>query len=259
MAVLAPACDSDPTAGFGFVGRVAIVTGAASGIGRATARLLAEVGAIVVAVDMDASGLVQLDLGLGWHKAVDVSHPAACQRLVEEVVDRHGRLDILVNSAGILRRVPIAEVDEALWRQVMDVNLLSQLTLCRAAGRPMRRQKFGRIVNLTSTAGFNGGAKNSSVYAISKGGVLALTKSLAREFAPDGVCVNALCPGGIDTPMGRQGFPDPEWRAHFDVNVPLRRAGLPEEVARAIVFLVSDWSSYTTGHTLDVEGGLLLR
>ncbi|NDB01791.1 MAG: SDR family oxidoreductase [Betaproteobacteria bacterium] len=85
------------------------------------------------------------------------------------------------------------------------------------------------------------------------------SKSLAREFAPDGVCVNALCPGGIDTPMGRQGFPDPEWRAHFDTNVPLRRAGLPEEVARAIIFLVSDWSSYTTGHTLDVEGGLLLR
>lgn len=112
-----------------------------------------------------------------------------------------------MNCAGILRRVPIAEVEEALWRQVMDVNLLSQLTLCRAAGRPMRRQKFGRIVNLTSTAGFNGGANHSSVYAISKGGVLALTKSLAREFAPDGVCVNALCPGGIDTPMGRQGFP----------------------------------------------------
>lgn len=259
MALLTPACDPDPTAGFGFLGRVAIVTGAASGIGRATARLLAEAGAVVVAVDLNVTGLAQLEMDTGWAKAVDVSHPAACEQLVDEVVGRHGRLDILVNCAGILRRVPIAEVEEALWRQVMDVNLLSQLTLCRAAGRPMRRQKFGRIVNLTSTAGFNGGANHSSVYAISKGGILALTKSLAREFAPDGVCVNAVCPGGIDTPMGRQGFPDPEWRAHFDTNVPLRRAGLPEEVARAIIFLVSDWSSYTTGHTLDVEGGLLLR
>ena len=157
MALFAPACDSDPTAGFGFLGRVAIVTGAASGIGRATARLLAEAGAVVVAVDMNVNGLAQLDMGTGWAKAVDVSHPAACEQLVDEVVGRHGRLDILVNCAGILRRVPIAEVEEALWRQVMDVNLLSQLTLCRAAGRPMRRQKFGRIVNLTSTAGFNGG------------------------------------------------------------------------------------------------------
>ena len=217
----------------------------------------------MVACDLDESGLaatVALLTGEGhWAERVDLRQTLEVEAMVARILTIAGRLDILVNCAGLLRRVPIAEVEEALWRQVMDVNLLSQLTLCRAAGRPMRRQKFGRIVNLTSTAGFNGGANHSSVYAISKGGILALTKSLAREFAPDGVCVNALCPGGIDTPMGRQGFPDPEWRAHFDTNVPLRRAGLPEEVARAIIFLVSDWSSYTTGHTLDVEGGLLLR
>jgi 3-oxoacyl-[acyl-carrier protein] reductase len=155
--------------------------------------------------------------------------------------------------------VPIPDVGPELWDEVMDANLLSQFALCRAAVRPMRRQKGGRIVNISSTAAFNGGANASSVYAISKGGVLALTKSLARQLAADGVMVNAVCPGGIDTPMGRYGFTEESWNAHFQANVPLRRAGRPEEVANAILFLASDWASYLTGHTLDVEGGLMLR
>lgn len=254
-----PPCDPDPAHGFGLAGRIAIVTGAASGIGRATALQLAEAGAVVIAVDVNESGLAALSLGEGWTRKVDVSKPPECEALVDAVLARHGRLDILVNAAAILRRVPIAEVDEALWDEVMDINLYSQFAMCRAGGRPMRRQKAGRIVNLTSTAAFNGGANSSSVYAISKGGILALTKSLARQFAADGVCVNAICPGGIDTPMGRQGFPEPAWSQHYATNVPLRRPGQPEEVARAIVFLASDWSSYITGHTLDVEGGLMLR
>ena len=248
---------NDPAAGFGIAGKSAIVTGAASGIGRATALLFASHGARVTAVDIDAARLASL---AGCATAVaDLSRPVECEHVVDAALAREGRLDILVNAAAILRRVPIPAVDAELWDEVMDANLLSQFALCRAAVRPMRRQKGGRIVNISSTAAFNGGANASSVYAISKGGVLALTKSLARQLASDGVMVNAVCPGGIDTPMGRYGFTDESWNAHFQANVPLRRAGLPEEVARAILFLAGDWASYLTGHTLDVEGGLMLR
>jgi NAD(P)-dependent dehydrogenase (short-subunit alcohol dehydrogenase family) len=252
--------DIDPAAGFGLAGRVAVVTGAASGIGRATAMLLAGEGAKVTGVDIDDGGLRTLDLRRdGAAIAADLSRTAECERVVDETLRRWGRLDILVNAAGILRRVSIADVDEALWDRLTDTNLKSQFALCRAAARPMRKQKWGRIVNVSSTAAFNGGAKNSSVYAIGKAGVLALTKSLARQFAADGVLVNAVCPGGIDTPMGLQGLSDDEWTSHFASSVPLRRAGRPEEVANAVLFLTSDWASYVTGHTLDVEGGLLLR
>ncbi|MBL8702090.1 MAG: SDR family oxidoreductase [Alphaproteobacteria bacterium] len=245
----------DPGAGFGLDGKVAIVTGAASGIGRATAARLVAAGARVTGVDVKPIAPGACDHAI----AADLAKPAACERVVDEVLAREGRLDILVNAAAILRRVSIAETDAALWDEVMDANLLSQFAMCRAAARPMRRRRDGRIVNVSSTAAFNGGADNSSVYAISKGGVLALTKSLARQFAADGVLVNTVCPGGIDTPMGRHGFTGPSWDAHFAAKVPLRRAGRAEEVADAILFLVSDWGSYVTGHTLDVEGGLMLR
>ncbi|MBM3523215.1 MAG: SDR family oxidoreductase [Alphaproteobacteria bacterium] len=247
--------DEDPGAGFGLAGRVAVVTGAASGIGRATAERLTAAGVRVTGVDLRpiAAGPCEASI------EEDLSRLEACERVIDTVLARAGRLDILVNAAAILRRVPIAGADAALWDEVMDANLLSQFALCRAAARSMRRQGGGRIVNVSSTAAFNGGADNSSIYAISKGGVLALTKSLARQFAADNVQVNAICPGGIDTPMGRYGFTEESWNAHFAARVPLRRAGRPEEVADAILFLCSDWASYVTGHTLDVEGGLMLR
>ncbi len=251
---------ADPGAGFGLAGKVALVTGAASGIGRATAELLARSGCLVTAVDINHKDLGTLDLGdHGSTDVADLSVPAACEQVVAGVLSRRKRLDILVNAAAILRRVPIAEVDAALWEQMMDTNLLSQFAMCRAASRPMRGQNSGRIVVISSTAAFNGGADASSVYAIGKGGSLALAKSLARQLASHNVTVNAICPGGIDTPMGRHGFTEESWNAHYARNVPLRRAGQPEEVAKAILFLVSDWGSYVTGHTLDVEGGLLLR
>jgi 3-oxoacyl-[acyl-carrier protein] reductase len=251
---------ADPGAGFGLDGKVALVTGAASGIGRATAELLARMGAKVTAVDINGNSLNGIDLGdSGVTDVADLSVPRACDQVVAGVLARQRRLDILVNAAAILRRVPIAEVDAAIWEKLMDTNLLSQFAMCRAAARPMRKQGSGRIVVISSTAAFNGGADNSSVYAIGKGGSLALAKSMARQLAADGVTVNAICPGGIDTPMGRSGFTEESWNAHYAKNVPLRRAGKPEEVANAILFLVSDWGSYVTGHTLDVEGGLLLR
>ncbi|MBI1777964.1 MAG: SDR family oxidoreductase [Proteobacteria bacterium] len=251
-------------AGLGLRDRVAIVTGAASGIGRAVAVLLARRGAKVLAADLDADGLATLPASLDPGAscatlAVDVSDRGSCEGLVQGVLERHQRLDILVNAAAVLRRVPMAEVDEALWDELVDVNLKSQFLLSRAAARPMKERRWGRIVNFTSTAAFNGGAKDSSVYAASKGASLGLTKSLARELAPFGICVNAVCPGGIDTPMGWQGFSEGEMRRHLRDRVPLGRQGRPEEVATAVAFLVSDWASYVTGHTLDVEGGLMMR
>ncbi len=250
----------DAGAGFGLAGKIALVTGAASGIGRATAELLARSGCIVTGIDVDAKGLASLDLGgKGATDVADLSVPDACEQVVTRVLARHQRLDILVNAAAILRRVSIADVDAALWEKMMDTNLLSQFSMCRAAARPMRKQNSGRMVLIASTAAFNGGADHSSVYAIGKGGALALGKSLARQLAAHNVTVNIVAPGGIDTPMGRFGFTDESWNAHYQKNVPLRRAGRPEEVARTILFLVSDWGSYVTGHTLDVEGGLMLR
>ncbi|MFM8989936.1 MAG: SDR family NAD(P)-dependent oxidoreductase, partial [Alphaproteobacteria bacterium] len=222
-------------------------------------RLLAEAGGRVVAVDVEAGGLAALarDAGCATIEA-DLSDAAACARVVAEAMQRQGRLDILVNAAAILRRVAIADMDDALWHRLMDVNLRSQFALCRAAAAAMR-PRGGRIVNVSSTAAFNGGAKNSSVYAITKGGSVALTRVLARELGPHGIAVNGVCPGGIDTPMGRQGLPEPEWSRHYETNVPLRRAGQPEEVARAILFMASDWAAGISGHVLDVEGGLMLR
>ena len=259
MSPAVAAVDPDPAAGLGLGGRVAIVTGAASGIGRATARLLAEAGAAVLAVDIDAGGLSSLAREARCEVAAeDLSGPAACARVIGQAMARHGRLDILVNAAAVLRRVAIADMDDALWHRLMDVNLRSQFALCRAAAAAMRAPG-GRIVNVSSTAAFNGGAKNSSVYAITKGGSVALTRVLARELAARGIAVNGVCPGGIDTPMGRQGLPEPEWSRHYEANVPLRRAGQPEEVARAILFMASDWAAGISGHVLDVEGGLMLR
>lgn len=245
--------------GLGLAGRAAIVTGAASGIGRATALLLAEAGALVVAVDVEARGLAALSGEAPCATiAADLSDAPACARVVGEAGALHGRIDVLVNAAAILRRVAIADMDDALWHRLMDVNLRSQFALCRAAATAMRPHG-GRIVNTSSTAAFNGGAKNSSAYAITKGGSVALTRVLARELGPRGIAVNGVCPGGIDTPMGRQGLPEPEWSRHYETNVPLRRAGQPEEVARAILFLASDWAAGISGHVLDVEGGLMLR
>ena len=240
-------------------GRAALVTGAASGIGRATARLLAQAGARVLAVDVDPAGLGTLaaEAGCATH-AADLSGAAACAGAIARSMAALGGLDILVNAAAILRRVAIADMDDALWQRLMDVNLRSQFALCRAAAAAMRPHG-GRIVNVSSTAAFNGGAKNSSVYAITKGGSVALTRILSRELAPLGIAVNGVCPGGIDTPMGRQGLPEPEWSRHYEANVPLRRAGQPEEVARAILFMASDWAAGISGHVLDVEGGLMLR
>jgi len=246
----------------GLEGRVAIVTGAASGIGRAAARILAAAGAKVVAVDIDRDGLsaTHAALGGGEHVAeqVDLADLAACEALIAGVAARAGRLDILLNVAGVLRRMEIDDVDAAEWRRLMDVNLRSQYFLCRAAGDAMKPRRWGRIVNFSSGAGLIGGFFGSTAYAITKAGTITLTKSFAKELGPHGITVNTLSPGSIDTPMQHTGM-TPQTLELARSKIPLGRMGDPVECARGAVFLASELASYVTGHVLSVDGGLLMR
>ena len=246
----------------GLAGRVAIVTGAASGIGRAASRILAAAGAQVVAVDIDRDGLADTlaALGAGAHAAetVDLADVAACDALIARVVARTQRLDVLLNVAGVLRRLEIDAVDEAEWRRLMNVNLRSQYFLCRAAGDAMKPRRWGRIVNFSSGAGLVGGFFGATAYSITKAGTITLTKSFAKELGPHGITVNTLSPGSIDTPMQHTGM-TPQTLEIARSKIPLGRMGDPVECARGAVFLASDLASYVTGHVLSVDGGLLMR
>ncbi|WP_034853895.1 SDR family NAD(P)-dependent oxidoreductase [Inquilinus limosus] len=246
----------------GLAGRIAVVTGAASGIGRATALLLARLGCIVTAADRDAAGADETARqgadGRIAPAVFDLAEPASCRELIETTIQAYGRLDILVNAAALMIRQPIDEVgDDAIDRQ-MRVNLAGPFHLCRAAHAAMAPQGRGRIVLFASQGAHTGGYVGSAVYAATKAGVIALAKSFARAWAPDGLTVNVVSPGAADTPMLRDGVA-PDALARFLATIPLGRAATPEEVARCVAFLASDWAGYVTGHTLDVNGGQLMR
>jgi 3-oxoacyl-[acyl-carrier protein] reductase len=251
-----------PVVRLGLAGRAALVTGAASGIGKATAILLAANGATVIACDRDIEGLAATMRGLSGTghiaEAVDIGDMAKATAMVERTVGRFQRLDILMNVAAVLRRLDIEEIDEEEWRRLFDVNLKSQFFLCRAVGEAMKRRRWGRIVNFSSGAGLVGGYIGATVYAMTKGGNIALTKSFAKEFGAFGICVNTISPGSIDTPMQRTGMTAANLEA-ARARIPLGRMGDPMEVARAAVFLASDMGSYITGHVLAVDGGFLMR
>ncbi len=254
---------TDPSlARLGLAGRVAIVTGAASGIGRAAAGILAAAGARVVACDIDAAGLAACAAALRGDghatEIVDIGDVAACETLVSRCVARAKRLDILLNVAAVLRRVDLDAVDATEWRRLMDVNLRSQYFLCRAAGEAMKPRRWGRIVNFSSGAGVVGGFVGATAYAITKAGTITLTKSFAKELGPFGITVNTLSPGAIDTPMQRTGMTQ-ENLAAARARIPLGRMGSAAECARGAVFLASDLASYVTGHVLAVDGGFLMR
>ncbi len=246
----------------GLEGRVAIVTGAASGIGKAAAEIMAAAGARVTAVDINADGVKATAAGMkgSGHVAevVDLADIAACDALIARTAKREGRLDCLLNIAATLRRIDIEQVDEAEWDKLMNVNLRSQFFLCRAAGEAMKPRKWGRIVNCSSGAGLVGGFFGATAYAITKAGIMTMTRSFAKELGPHGITVNTLSPGAIDTPMQRTGVPREALEANR-ARVPLGRMGLPAECARGAVFLASDLASYVNGHILAVDGGFLMR
>jgi NAD(P)-dependent dehydrogenase (short-subunit alcohol dehydrogenase family) len=247
-----------PTAGIRLDGRKAFVTGGASGIGAATAKLLHELGAEVAIGDIDARAAEAALAETGAVSAVsgDVADAAAVDAMVEEVLQRLGGLDLVFNSAGIGDDlVPVHAQDPARWQRVVDVNLRGTYLVCRAAGRHMVERRSGAIVNVSSIVGL-GAFPGRSAYGVAKAGVIHLTKTLACEWGPVGVRVNCIAPAYTRTPMVRSLLE----RKVFDPRVierrtPLGRFAEPEEMARAACFLLSDWASYITGAVVPVDGG----
>jgi 3-oxoacyl-[acyl-carrier protein] reductase len=238
--------------------KVAIVTGAASGIGRASAERFAAEGAAVVVADVAASGeSVAEGIRAGGGQAAfvrtDVASEADVDAMVAAAVDRFGRLDVLFNNAGVGTFVPFEQLDPETWDRIMAINLRSMYLSCRRA-LPHLRATRGVILNMASQSGLQGQPLNEA-YCASKAGVILFTRSLAREVGPAGVRVNCICPGGIDTPLLR-GFVDAAGKSPADVQrPPIGRLGMPEDVAAAALFLVSDESSFITGVALPVDGG----
>jgi NAD(P)-dependent dehydrogenase (short-subunit alcohol dehydrogenase family) len=245
-------------------GRVAIVTGAASGIGRAVAAALAHAGARVALLDVDedngasASRAIAAEGGEAMFLRADVSQSADCERAVDRVVTRFGRLDIVVNNAGIIRRADVVDLPEHEWDRVMAVNVKSVFLLSKFAVPVMARSGGGAIVNVGSGWGLVGGPR-AVAYCASKGAVVLLTRAMAIDHGPAGVRVNCVCPGDTDTEMLRNearqlGEPLDRFLADSG-DRPLGRIGRPEDIAQAVLYLASDAASFVTGATLVVDGG----
>ena len=244
--------------------KVALVTGAASGIGRATAQLFADEGARVAVADRDAEGVSRVaeeieeagGTAAAWE--LDVQDGARIRQVVGEVVDRFGGLDILVNNAGVSLLQPAGGEDyEAAWEMTLAVNLTAQQRLIRAALPQLAREGAGRIVNIASTEGL-GATAFASPYTASKHGVIGLTRGLAVELGSQGVTVNCVCPGPIHTGMTAI-IPDDAKTKFARRRVPLRRYGEPEEVAHGILSLALPASSYINGAVLVIDGGLTIQ
>jgi NAD(P)-dependent dehydrogenase (short-subunit alcohol dehydrogenase family) len=247
----------------GLEGRGVMVTGAAGAIGGAVARAFAAAGAHVVAVDLDARALEEVVAGLegaGRHSAfaADLADLAGHDDLVERARAAAGSLDVLAHVAAVIRRSDLDAVTEEDWVLQEQVNLRATFFLNRSAARAMRAQgRGGRIVNFSSQGWWTGGFGGSVVYAATKGGVVSMTRGLARTYGPDGILVNCVSPGAVDTPMLRDGMTD-EALESFRGQIPLGRFAAPEELAGAVVFLASDHATYITGATLNVSGGQLM-
>jgi 3-oxoacyl-[acyl-carrier protein] reductase len=242
-------------------GRVAIVTGAAQGIGRAIAETLAEAGADVVVADLDpvrSQDTVAAVEKIG-RKALNVKVNVAdshdTKAMADQVIKQWGKIDILVNNAGITRDGLLLRMKEEDWNLVLQVNLNGTFHCTKAVLQPMTKQRYGRIVNIASIVGAMGNVGQAN-YAASKAAVIGFTKTAAREYASRNVTINAVAPGFIDTAM-TQGLP-PEVKEALQKQIPLARLGTPADIANAVRFLVSDDAAYITGHVLHVNGGMLM-
>lgn len=244
-------------------GRVQLVTGATGGIGRAVCEALARAGASVAALDREPAhveALVAALPGAQPHLSLsgDVADVSAHEALLDRVVDGLGRLDGLVHLAAVIhRRASLEEISEQDWDDQLDVNLKGAFFLNRAVGLRLRAFGGGSITNFTSQAWWSGGLGGSVVYAASKGGIVSFSRGLARTFAPDGIRVNTISPGVVETPMMSEGLTEAQ-RAWFIEQVPLGRMAEPSELAGAVVFLASEPARYITGATINVSGGQLM-
>ena len=240
----------------GLGGKVAMVTGAGSGIGEAIALLLAAEGAVVVGADLDGDNANAMAEKAGSPAAgvkLDVSSYDEARATVAGIVERHGRLDILVNCAGAWRIGPFMEAPPEDWAFEIDTNLMGTIHCTRAALDPMVAQGGGKIVNISSDAGRIGEFRQA-VYSGAKAGIIGFSKAVAREVGRSGIHVNVVCPGYTKTP-GTEGQLDAELEARIAKGYPLRKLGLPDDVAKVAVFLASDGASHTTGQTISVSGG----
>jgi 3-oxoacyl-[acyl-carrier protein] reductase len=247
-------------------GKVALITGASSGIGAATAAVFAELGAkVAIGYFHNQKGAeeVRENIVRGGGKAIairaDVCQEGEIHRLVKCAADGLGAIDILVNNAGsLVERMKIHEVTGEKWDAIQNLNLKSAALLTQAVAASMMERRTGAIVNVVSIAGHNGGGPGAGAYAAAKAGLIALTKALAKELGPFGVRVNAVSPGVIDTPF-HEVFSTPEMMRNFRTIIPLGRVGAPVECATAIAFLASQAASFVVGETIEVNGGQLMR
>jgi NAD(P)-dependent dehydrogenase (short-subunit alcohol dehydrogenase family) len=247
-----------------FTGKVALITGAASGMGAATAREFTAAGAHVLIVDRNGEMAERIAREIGAGDAIigDVRKPDFCNQAVQAALERHGRLDVLVNCAGIIVRADAASTTDEQWRDILGVNLDGVFFMSRAAIGPMKQQGSGVIVNFGSIWGSVGGAGHVA-YCATKGAVHQLTKAMALDHARDGIRINAVAPGEVDTPMLASGRPTPPSRADLEQManevVPMGRLAQPVEIARVVLFLASDAASYMTGAIVPVDAGYTSR
>ncbi len=247
---------------FNLAGKVAVVTGARRGLGRAMASALGAAGADVVAVSRESASELTADLERAGRRCVpvtaDLEDPEQVDDVIPRAVQALGRVDILVNNAGTIARGPALDVTQDDWQRVCQVNLHAVFRLCQAAAREMLPSHRGKIINVASLLTFEGGILVSP-YAASKGAVGQLTKALANEWAPHGVNVNAIAPGYMATDMTRALHEDPARNPAILTRIPAGRWGRPEDLSGAVVFLASAASDYVHGHLLAVDGGWLAR
>ncbi|HJV25183.1 MAG TPA: SDR family NAD(P)-dependent oxidoreductase [Aromatoleum sp.] len=245
-------------------GKVAMISGAASprGIGLATARMFAEHGAKVVVLDLDERAAAEAAASIGpEHRGYgcNVADRDACQKAADRAVAEFGRIDILINNAGITQPVKTLEIDPASWDRILDVNLRGVLYLSQAVIPQMKKQQSGSIACMSSvSAQRGGGILGGPHYSAAKAGVLGLAKAMAREFGPDNIRVNCVTPGLIDTDI-TSGKLDDAKKAEIAATIPLNRLGKADEIAGAYLFLASELSGYITGAVIDVNGGMLIH
>ena len=243
--------------------RVCVITGAASarGLGKASAQMMADHGAYIVIADLDgdAAAAAAADITKsGFGIACDVTDSAACRQAAEEVLERAGQIDVLVNNAGVTQPLKTMDISQEDYNKVLDVSLLGTLNMSQAVIPSMRSRRAGSIICIASVSGQQGGGLfGGPHYCAAKAGVMGLVRAMAKEFGPDGIRVNSIAPSWMDTGI-TDGIADDKLAEIID-NVPLGRGGKAEDVAGVVVFLASELAAYVTGTTIDVNGGSYLR